>query len=169
MFKWKCNYYTFAKIPWSDMEPSPPSPSTNLKSVTITLSLKYLAQGPLNELRFFTCSLLKNKIDWLLYNYSYQMVVIRGCNYSPNHFSLAYPLSSSPHGGIWKTPPQFYQDYQEEAKRHKREREGRDREERERESSDFFRKFFGFFGFFGFESEPETIEPDYPYSSIIFI
>tara|TARA_B110000881_G_scaffold179568_1_gene165208 strand:+ start:64 stop:492 length:429 start_codon:yes stop_codon:yes gene_type:complete len=92
------------------------------------------------------------------------MVVIRGCNYSPNHFSLAYPLSSSPHGGIWKTPPQFYQDYQEEAKRHKREREGRDREERERESSDFFRKFFGFFGFFGFESEPETIEPDYPYS-----
>jgi len=44
----KCNYYTFAKIPCSgnphpDLEPSPPSPSLPLESVTITLSLKYLA------------------------------------------------------------------------------------------------------------------------------
>lgn len=91
------------------------------------------------------------------------MIVVGGCRYPVNYRWTAYPLSSSPHGGIFKQRPKYYQDYQDEINRQKKERERRRQEKREKDNSDFFRKFFGYFGFDS-EEEPEKVEPDYPYS-----
>ncbi len=97
------------------------------------------------------------------------MFNVGGCWYKRGYQSIAYPLSSSPHGGIWKTPPKYYKDYEEELKerlkRDKENREARNKEYNEKKARDFWSKFFG--GFFGFdteETEPEKLEPDYPYS-----
>lgn len=91
--------------------------------------------------------------------------VVGGCRYSKNHRWIAYPLSSSPHGGIWKQRPKYYQDYEDELNKQRKERERREKEKSDKEKENFFKRFFG--GFYGFDSEqpePETLEPDYPYN-----
>ena len=92
------------------------------------------------------------------------MIVVGGCRYPANYRWTAYPLSSSPHGGIFKKRPKYYQDYQDEINRQQKERERKHKEKSDKEKENFFRRFFG--GFFGFDSEeePEKVEPDYPYS-----
>tara|TARA_R110000824_G_scaffold144754_5_gene312810 strand:+ start:361 stop:795 length:435 start_codon:yes stop_codon:yes gene_type:complete len=93
------------------------------------------------------------------------MFVVGGCRYSANYVNIAYPLSSSPHGGIYNKLPQFYQNYERELKEaSERRRQANTRKERER-----WRKFAKKFaqGFFGFQDEDipeEQLEPDYPYS-----
>jgi hypothetical protein len=87
---------------------------------------------------------------------------VGGCRYSVNHRWVSQPLASSPHGGIFRVRPSYYQDYQDEIKKRARQRQ----EERDSErDSEFFKRFFG--GFFGFDSEekePEKVNPDYPYN-----
>jgi curved DNA-binding protein CbpA len=92
------------------------------------------------------------------------MIVVGGCVYPKNYRWISYPLSSSPHGGIWKTQPKYYQDYEEEINRQQKERERKHKEKSDKEKENFFRRFFG--GFYGFDSEeePEKVEPDYPYN-----
>lgn len=92
------------------------------------------------------------------------MIVVGGCRYPANYRWTAYPLSSSPHGGIFNKRPKYYQDYQDEINRQQKERERKHKEKSDKEKENFFRRFFG--GFFGFDSEeePEKVEPDYPYS-----
>ena len=45
------------------------------------------------------------------------MIVVGGCRYPKNYQSIAYPLYQSPHGGIWRQIPKYYQDYDEEIKK----------------------------------------------------
>ena len=111
------------------------------------------------------------------------MFVVGGCRYSANYVNIAYPLSSSPHGGIYNKLPQFYQNYERELKEaSERRRQANTRKEREikeakekrrqantRRDKERWRKFAKKFaqGFFGFQDEDipeEQLEPDYPYS-----
>ena len=90
---------------------------------------------------------------------------VGGCWYPANYRFIAYPLSSSPHGGIHKKLPDFYQDYERERRKYE-ERRRRERDEEQRKKFDeFFRRFMDG-GFFGYnEDEPEEKkERDYPYS-----
>ncbi len=96
---------------------------------------------------------------------------VGGCRYSVNHRWVAYPLSSSPHGGIFNRIPKYYQDYQDEINRRCREREQQEQDNQDKRANDFFKRFFaegtfggGFYGFDSEEPEPETLEPDYPYN-----
>ncbi len=89
--------------------------------------------------------------------------VVGGCHYRRDYKWIAYPLSSSPHGGIWNKLPKFYHDYAEEKRKRWTEETKKDQDKR---ANDFFRNFERFFnGFYGFDSgeEPEKAEPDYPF------
>ncbi len=89
--------------------------------------------------------------------------VVGGCRYSKNHRWIAYPLSSSPHGGIWKSQPKYYQDYSDYLKQRKDEAEAEFKKNRDKNFNDFFKRFFG--GFFGgYEEEEKPRDIDYPYS-----
>jgi len=93
--------------------------------------------------------------------------IVSGCRYSWNHRFISQPLSSSPHGGIFKVLPKFYQDYEELIRKLKREKEKQEQENRDKRNNDFFKRFFG--GFYGWDSndldEPkEKLDPDYPYN-----
>lgn len=97
------------------------------------------------------------------------MIVLGGIIYPNNYHSIAYPLYQSPHGGIWKQIPKFYKDYDNELKerleQERRSREASNKEFNEKKARDFWSRFFG--GFFGFDkqdTEPEILEPDYPYN-----
>ena len=83
-------------------------------------------------------------------------------------YSIAYPLSQSPHGGIFTPLDESYIQYQklldERIEREKREFEEKMREKQEREFRDFWRRFDPFF-----DDRPpppqeyEDVEDDYPY------
>jgi hypothetical protein len=91
------------------------------------------------------------------------MIVVGGCRYPKNYQSIAYPLYQSPHGGIWKQIPKYYQDYDEEIKKQQKYRQQQEKQKTDKEKENFFKRFFG--GFFGFDSEePEILEPDYPFN-----
>jgi len=94
--------------------------------------------------------------------YNLFIMIVGGCVYPKNYHSIAYPLYQSPHGGIWKQIPKYYQDYDEEIKKQKKY-SGQQKEKTDKEKENFFKRFFG--GFFGFDSEePEILEPDYPFN-----
>jgi hypothetical protein len=88
--------------------------------------------------------------------------------------SIAYPLHSSPHGGIHTHLPEFYQEYADELKRMKaqrsKEREAYNRQQQEESWDRFFRNFdpFGNFGErdmpCSFEEIDTEDEEDYPFS-----
>ena len=84
---------------------------------------------------------------------------VGGCRYSIHHKWISQPLSSSPHGGIFRVLPKFYQDYQNEIRKQNEERARHENQQREE-------SFKNFWGFFGFDSEckEETRDVDYPYS-----
>ena len=97
------------------------------------------------------------------------MVVVGGCHYPPDYQFIQYPLWSSPHGGLFHEPPQFYHDYAEAQRQRQRQSQSQSqRSSRSRpadDAEDFFRRFCGGGGFFGFEAREDTPpEPDYPYS-----
>lgn len=90
--------------------------------------------------------------------------VVGGCRYPKNYRWISQPLSMSPHGGLWKSYPKYYQDYDEYLKWKREEAERKWREERDANFKEFFKRFFG--GFYGFDEEEDKskLEPDYPYS-----
>ena len=89
-------------------------------------------------------------------------IIVGGCRYPANYRWISYPLSSSPHGGIFNRKPKYYQDYEDEIrKQRERQAEQQQREQDER-ANNFFKRFFGFFG--GYEEAEKPKEPDYPYS-----
>ena len=96
--------------------------------------------------------------------YLFMAFRVGGCLYPAGYRSIAYPLYSSPHGGIWKTLPSFYQDY-EKQKQESDEKYRRAKEEKDKERwAEFAKKFAkGFFGFNDTEKPKEQLEPDYPY------
>ena len=84
-----------------------------------------------------------------------------GCYYSDNYEWIAYPLSSFPHGGVFKNLPDFYQDYESERKRSEEHfRKAREKAEKER-WREFAEKFEQ--GFFGFSEATPKQDHDYPY------
>ena len=84
-----------------------------------------------------------------------------GCYYSDNYEWIAYPLSSFPHGGVFKKLPDFYQDYERERKRYEEcLRKAREKAEKER-WREFAEKFEQ--GFFGFSEATSNQDDDYPY------
>ena len=93
--------------------------------------------------------------------------IVSGCRYSIYHRWISQPLDSSPHGGIFKVLPKFYQDYEELMRKLKREKEQAEKETRDKRANDFFKRFFG--GFYGWDSndldEPkEKKDPNYPFN-----
>tara|TARA_R110000824_G_C15089706_1_gene665215 strand:- start:347 stop:754 length:408 start_codon:yes stop_codon:yes gene_type:complete len=78
--------------------------------------------------------------------------------------NFAYPLFSSPSGGIYNKLPEEYQEYQH----HVDERIRRDRQKHEEKSRENFAKFFKehFQEEFNEEVDPDLPEadPEYPYS-----
>jgi len=83
-----------------------------------------------------------------------------GCYYS-EYSSLAYPLSSFPHGGVYNKRPDYYHDYENHMRQKKREQE----EKEDQERSERFKNFFqGFFGFNQDDSNKESLDKDYPYN-----
>jgi DnaJ-domain-containing protein 1 len=84
--------------------------------------------------------------------------------------SIAYPLHSSPHGGIHTHLPQFYKDFADELKRMESIREEEKRRQQEEKWDRFFRNFdpFGNFGErqmpCSFEEIDSEDEEDYPFS-----
>ena len=85
-----------------------------------------------------------------------------GCYYPDNYEWIAYPLSSFPHGGVFKNLPDFYQDYERERKQYEEYfRKAREKAEKER-WREFAKKFAQ--GFFGLSEEQAGRGVDYPYS-----
>ena len=84
-----------------------------------------------------------------------------GCYYSDNYEWIAYPLSSFPHGGVFKNLPDFYQDYERERKQYEEYfRKAREKAEKER-WREFAKKFAQ--GFFGLSEEQAGRGVEYPY------
>ena len=98
--------------------------------------------------------------------------IVSGCRYSRNHRWISQPLSCSPHGGIFKVLPKFYQDYEEQIRKKKREKQERENKEKDKRANDFFKRFFGpggyskgFYGWDSNDSEPkEQQDPNYPFN-----
>lgn len=84
--------------------------------------------------------------------------------------SIAYPLSSFPSGGLWKSLPSFYMDYEEEYKKSESKRKSQFEEERNPKakggkSKENSRRFFkSFFGWDIPEEDPISFSEDYPYN-----
>jgi len=79
--------------------------------------------------------------------------------------SIAYPLSSFPSGGLWKSLPSFYMDYEEEYKKSESKRKSQFEEERNRKSKEKTHRFFkSFFGWDLPEEDPISFSEDYPYN-----
>lgn len=89
-------------------------------------------------------------------------IIVGGCRYSKNHKWISQPLSSSPHGGIFRSRPKYYQDYADEIRKQKERQERYEQEKQDKKANDFFKRFFGFFG--GYDEEEKPLAPDYPYS-----
>ena len=89
-------------------------------------------------------------------------IIVGGCRYPANYRWISYPLSSSPHGGIFNRKPKYYQDYEDEIRKQRERQERYEQEKQDKKANDFFKRFFGFFG--GYEEEEKPKEPDYPYS-----
>lgn len=84
-----------------------------------------------------------------------------GCYYPRNYEWIAYPLSSFPHGGVFKKLPDFYQDYERQRRKAQEEfRRSKDKEQQDR-WRDFAKKFTQ--GFFGFSEETPKRDNHYPY------
>ena len=84
-----------------------------------------------------------------------------GCYYPDNYEWIAYPLSSFPHGGVFKNLPDFYQDYERERKQYEEYfRKAREKAEKER-WREFAKKFAQ--GFFGLSEEQAGRGVEYPY------
>ena len=84
-----------------------------------------------------------------------------GCYYPDNYEWIAYPLSSFPHGGVFKNLPDFYQDYERERKQYEEHfRKAREKAEKER-WREFAKKFAQ--GFFGLSEEQAGRGVEYPY------
>ena len=81
--------------------------------------------------------------------------------------SIAYPLSSFPSGGLWKSLPSFYMDYEAEYKKSNEKREKERQDEYNRKSKEnthrFFKSFFGWDSPEGAE-DPISFSEDYPYN-----
>lgn len=88
-------------------------------------------------------------------------IIVGGCRYPANYRWISYPLSSSPHGGIFNRKPKYYQDYEDEIRKQRQRQEEAERQRQDKRANDFFKRFFGFFGF---DEEEKPKEPDYPYS-----
>ena len=96
-------------------------------------------------------------------------VILRGCIYPENYFSLAYPLSSFPHGGIYMKFQTYYQDYEDIHERlselRRKAREAKYEFNRQQKAKSFWESYFKRHAFTGEESRPEhQEEPNYPYS-----
>ena len=89
-------------------------------------------------------------------------IIVGGCRYPANYRWISYPLSSSPHGGIFNRKPKYYQDYEDEIRKQRQRQAEQQQKEQDERANDFFKRFFGFFG--GYEEEEKPKEKDYPYS-----
>ena len=79
--------------------------------------------------------------------------------------SIAYPLSSFPSGGLWKSLPSFYMDYEAEYKKSNEKREKERQDEYNRKSKENTHRFFkSFFGWDIPEEDPISFSEDYPYN-----
>jgi len=82
--------------------------------------------------------------------------VVGGCRYAKNFKWISQPLSSSPHGGIFKNV-KFYQDYANHQKQQWKEKQ------------EYYQKNFNnwddyFQGFYGFKDEEKPKDSNYPYN-----
>ena len=84
-----------------------------------------------------------------------------GCYYE-EYSSLAYPLSSFPHGGVFNKKPDYYHDYENHMKQKRRAREEAEDQERQERFKNFFQGFYGYDK--GFDSNKESLDRDYPYN-----
>lgn len=89
-------------------------------------------------------------------------IIVGGCRYPANYRWISYPLSSSPHGGIFNRKPKYYQDYEDEIRKQRERQAEQEQREQDERANNFFKRFFGFFGFDEEEEKPKEI--DYPYS-----
>ena len=89
-------------------------------------------------------------------------IIVGGCRYPANYRWISYPLSSSPHGGIFNRKPKYYQDYEDEIRKQRERQAEQQQKEQDERANKFFKRFFGFFG--GYEEEEKPKEIDYPYS-----
>lgn len=89
-----------------------------------------------------------------------------GCYYPDGEYSsIAYPLSSFPSGGLWKSLPSFYMDYEEEFKKSEAKRKAQNEDEYNKKSQEHTRNFFkSFFGWDIPEGTEETLDENYPYN-----